>query len=389
MKEGLTPSRERLAELFIMLARMKSPSRSERKVADTVIAFLNDLGIVVHEDDAGAASNGDTGNLWCTVDGDGSEPHLVVGSHLDTVEPTDDIEPVLDEQGIFRNAKKTILGGDDKAAIAAVLHATELLKSSDEPFPTYELLFSVSEEQGLLGIKLFGETILRSPLGAVLDASGPVGGIVAKAPSMKTLRATFRGRAAHAGVEPERGRSAIHAAGKALAAMELGRLDKETSANIGVIRGGVATNIVPEVCTIEGECRGHDEERLAGVASAMVHAVHSAAAETGVDVEVDLSTEFPAFSLTPRSPALRLGKDALSALGIETRVYTAGGGSDANILNARGLPTLNLSIGMMSVHSSEEFLALDDLEKLSALVLELIRLAPEYAPAQRSSEREP
>lgn len=378
------PSRERLTELFLMLTRLPSPSYNERLVGDAVTSFLHGLGIAVEEDGAGEASGGDTGNLWCTVHGEGSMPHLALGAHLDTVTPTDAIEPVLDEEGVFRNSRDTILGGDDKAAIAALLHATELLKASDEAFPTYELFFSVSEEQGLLGIKLLAEDALQSPLGAVLDSSGPVGGMVVRAPSMRTLRATFRGRAAHAGVEPERGRSAIQAAGRAIAAMQLGRLDKETSANIGVIQGGIATNIVPETCVIRGECRGHDEERLAGVAAAMVDAVQSAAAATGVDVEVDLVNEFPAFSLSGRSAAVRLGKAAMNELGLEPRLFTAGGGSDANILNFRGLPTLNLSIGMMRAHSPEEHVSLDDLERLCGLVLHLIKLAPGFAPRRGS-----
>lgn len=375
-----TPSRERLTELFLALTRLPSPSRSERAVADAVIALLADMGITVAEDDAGRASGGDTGNLWCTIDGDGSGPCLALGAHLDTVAPTDSIEPVLDEAGVFRNTRPTILGGDDKAALVALMHATEVLKTSGAPFPSYELFFTVSEEQGLVGIKHFGEHVLKSPLGAVLDSSGPVGGMVIKAPSMRTLRATFRGRAAHAGVEPERGRSAIQAAGRAVAAMELGRLDGETSANIGVIHGGVATNIVPETCTVEGECRGHDEQRLAGVAASMVDALNSAAAETGVDVDVDLVNEFPAFSLSAASPAVRLGRAAVEALGLEPRMLTAGGGSDANILNARGLPTLNLDAGMMRVHSPDEYLELDELEKLCRLVLELIKLAPDFGP---------
>jgi tripeptide aminopeptidase len=281
---------------------------------------------------------------------------------------------------VFRSAHNTILGGDDKVAIAALLHATELLKASGTPFPSYELFFTVSEETGLTGVKHLGEGVLTSPLGAVLDSSGPVGGIVAKAPSMMTFRATFRGRAAHAGLEPERGRSAVQAASRAIAAMPLGRLDKETSANIGVIHGGVATNIVPDLCEITGECRGHDEERLAGVAAAIVDAVQHAAAQTGVDVDVDLTHEFRAFALTGRSAAVRLAKAAVIALGLEPAMLTAGGGSDANILNARGMPTMNLDTGMMRVHSPDEYLALDELERLCQLVLQLIRLAPDYAP---------
>jgi len=375
-----TPSRQRLTELFLMLARIPSPSHNERAVADAVVSILAPLGVKVHEDDAGRTTGGDTGNLWCCVRGEGAAPHLALGAHLDTVMPTGPIEPVLGDDGLFRNAAGTILGGDDKAAIAALLHATELLAGSGEPFPSYELFFTVSEEIGLVGVKHLSASALSSPLAAVLDASGPVGGIVVKAPSMQNLRATFRGQAAHAGVEPERGRSAIQAAGRAVAAMQLGRLDRDTSANIGVISGGVATNIVPDHCLIEGECRGHDEERLAQVAAGMVDAIQEAAAQTGVDVDVSLVHEFRAFSLTGRSPVVRLAKAAVTALGLEPRILTAGGGSDANVLNARGLPTINLDAGMMRVHSPDEFIALDELEKLCALVLQLIVLAPDYAP---------
>jgi tripeptide aminopeptidase len=181
-------------------------------------------------------------------------------------------------------------------------------------------------------------------------------------------------------VEPERGRSAIQAAAKAVAAMRLGRLDEETSANIGVISGGVASNIVPEYCEIRGECRSHDDEKLAHTAAAMVDALQEGAAQVGVAVDVSLVHEYRAFALTGRSPVVRLSKAAISALGIEPRMQTGGGGSDANILNARGLPTVNLDAGMMQVHSPDEYVTLDDLERLCSLVLRLIALAPEYAP---------
>jgi tripeptide aminopeptidase len=407
------PSRERLTELFLMLTRIPSPSGRERQVADAIIACLEVLGLQVHEDGTGTTIGGDTGNLWCTVAGGaaagagasgstsalrggaasdagsaqmgGAGPYLALGAHMDTVMPTNSLEPVLGEDGVFRNTRDTILGSDDKAAIAALLHATELLKASGEPFPSYELFFTVSEENGLVGAKHLAEDALTSPLAVVMDSSGSVGGIVCKAPSRHGLRATFRGQAAHAGLEPERGRSAIQAAARAIDAMKLGRLDAETTANVGVISGGVASNIVPAECVIEGECRGHDEERLAGVAAAMVDAVQEAAAHFGVDVDISLVHEFPAFALNGRSAAVRLGKAAVTVMGLEPILLTAGGGSDANILNARGLPTINLDAGMMRVHSPEEYLALDELERLCSLALQLIRLAPEYAPRPKSS----
>lgn len=379
------PSRQRLSELFLALAGLRSPSRHERKVADAVKAMLGGLGVVTHEDGTGDAIGGDTGNLWCTVHGQGPGPHVALGAHMDTVMPADTIEPYLDGDGVFRNRRPGILGADDKIALAALLHATELLKASNKPFPTYEMFFSVSEETGLVGIKHMADDVLKSPIGVVLDSSGPVGGIVAKAPSLMVLHAIFRGRAAHAGVEPERGRSAIQAAGRAIAAMPLGRLDKETSANIGVIHGGVATNIVADRCEIQGECRGHDEPRLAEIAGAMVDAVQRAAAETGVDVEVDLAHDFRAFSLTARSPAVKLAKAAIEGLGLEARMMTAGGGSDANVLNARGLPTINLTMGGMYAHSPEEYAALDELERLCSLVLHIIALSPEHAPRAKEA----
>jgi len=379
MHEAPSPSRERLTELFLLLAGLPSPSRSERPVADVVINHLHALGIKVEEDGTGQATSGDTGNLWCTVGGDDSEPHLALGAHLDTVTPTDSLEPLLYDDGIFRNKRETILGSDNKAAIAALLHATELLKNSGVPFPSYELFFTVSEEQGLVGVKHMRQDVLRSPFGAVLDSTGPVGGVVARAPSMISVRASFRGRSAHSGVEPERGRSAIQAAARAIAVMPLGRLDENTSANIGVIRGGVASNIVPDLCELEGECRGHDEARLAEVSGAIVDALHKGAAESGVDVDVQLVHEFHAFALNARAPVVRLSTAAITALGLQPELMTAGGGSDANILNARGLPTSNLTAGMMRVHSPDEYLPLDELERLCALVLQLIRLAPDYA----------
>jgi len=375
MSTGPKPSRERLSELFIELARIPSPSRCERLVADAVIARLGALGVAVHEDATGKTIGGDCGNLWCVVGSPQAEPRLALGAHLDTVMPSPPIEPVLGDDGVFRNARDGVLGADDKAAIAVLVHAVELLTESRASFPAFELFFTVCEEQGLVGVKHLDESALRSPMAVVMDSSGPVGGITVRAPSQQIIRARFKGHAAHAGVEPEKGRSAIQAAAKAVAAMDLGRLDEETTANIGIINGGVATNVVPESCEIEGECRSHDEARLADVAADMVDAVQHAAAEVGVDVEVSLVREFRSFALDGRAPIVRLGKAAVAALGLTPRLLTAGGGSDANVLNERGIPTINLDVGMMRVHSPEEYVALDDLEHLCEVTLKIILLS--------------
>jgi tripeptide aminopeptidase len=384
MTHAPRPSRERLTELFLEYTRILSPFKHERAMADAVVGHLKDLGVTVNEDGTGERIGGDTGNLWCVVQGEG-EPHIALGAHLDTVAPTDRIEPYLGEDGVFRNRLRTILGSDDKAAVAAIVHATELLKASGRPFPTYEILFTVSEEIGLVGSKHFDEKLLMSPFAAEFDSAGPVGGITVKAPSHDTFRATFRGQAAHAGVEPERGRSAVQAAAKAIAMMELGRIDEETSANVGIIHGGVGTNIIPDVCEIQGECRSHDEAKLAKVAAAMVDAMHAGAAAVGVDVDIALVHEYSAFALSGRSGVVRLAKAALTDLGLQPELHASGGGSDANVLNARGLPTVNLSAGMLQVHSPDEHCSLDDLELLCGAALRLILMAPEYGPKGRAS----
>ena len=374
----LPVARDRVAAVFAELAAIPSPSRQEREVADRVAAHLEALGLTVDEDDTAAAIGGTCGNLWCRVTGVGETAAILLGAHLDTVVPTTDIEPVL-RDGVFSNAKETILGADNKAAVAAMLVATERLMNSGDPFPTYDMVFTVAEEVGVLGAKHVAKELLGGRLAAVFDAAGAVGGITVRAPSEQSITATFRGVAAHAGLEPERGRSAIEAAARAIASMRLGRLDDETTANVGTIEGGSALNIVPDLCVVRAECRSHDEAKLARVAAGIVDALERGAAEVGVDVDIDMVHGYRAFALAPRSPVVRLAKAAMTELGVESRLLASGGGSDANVFNARGLPTVNFDCGMTNVHTPDEHISLDDLERLVRLVEVLVRKAPEYA----------
>lgn len=369
------PSSERLAQLFVDLARINSPSRAERAMADRVASILEDIGLPVQEDDAGKAIGGDCGNLYCSVPAGAAQPNVALAAHLDTVPPTDAIEPVLGADGVFRNRCGTILGADDKAAIAAMLHATELLTQSNTGTSPYELVFTVCEEDGLLGAENLSPDVMQSPMAVVLDSSGPVGGVVSGAPSQKLIKAHYTGVAAHAGLEPELGRSAIQAAAMAIATMRLGRLDAETTANVGLISGGVAANIVPPQCELVAECRGHDEDVLARLAESMVDALHKSAIEVGIDVEVKVVDAFRAFSLGGDSPVLRLANQALEQVGRTPETLRAGGGSDANVFNLRGLPTVNLCTGMMRAHSSEEHIALTEIVKLCELVMNLVSCA--------------
>lgn len=377
----LPPVRDRVAAVFAELAAIPSPSRAERGVADRVTVFLETLGLAVREDEAASAIGGTCGNLCCRVSGQGDTAAILLGAHLDTVAPSAEIEPVL-RDGVFANAKDTILGADNKAAVAAMLVATERLLRSGEPFPAYDMVFTVAEEVGVMGAKHVAKELLCGPFAAVFDAAGPVGGITVRAPSQQSIVATFRGVAAHAGLEPERGRSAIEAAARAIASMRLGRIDDETTANVGVIEGGTAQNIVPDLCVVRAECRSHDEAKLADVAAGMVDALQRGAAEMGVDVDIDMVHGYRAFALAPRAPVVRLAKAAMAELGLESRLLASGGGSDANVFNARGLPTVNFDCGMTHVHTSDEHISLDDLERLVRLIEVLVRKAPEYAHAR-------
>ena len=263
--------------------------------------------------------------------------------------------------------------------MAALLHATELLESAGSPFPTYELFFTVSEETGLVGAKHLGE-VLASPLAAVFDSSGRWGASRRGRPASRACGPpSAGGRPTPGWSRREDGAPSCRREGHRRHGVWAGwtRRPAPTSASS---EGEWPPTSSPSYCEIQGECRSHDEEKLAQVAAAMVDAIQEGAAEVGVDVDISLVHEYRAFALTGRSPVVRLSKAAISALGIEPRVRTAGGGSDANILNARGLPTVNLDAGMMRVHTADEYVTLDDLERLCSLVLQLVVMAPEYGP---------
>jgi tripeptide aminopeptidase len=256
------------------------------------------------------------------------------------------------------------------------VEATETLLGQHLDFPTFELIFTVAEERSVLGSRYLATGLPTSPLAVVFDSSGPVGGIVTSAPTQQTIRAEFLGSAAHAGLEPEKGRNAIQAAANAVSLMNLGRLDEVTTANVGVIEGGVAQNIVPAYCRISAECRSLDDSRLAQVSAEMVDALHLGAARAACDVQVDVVTEYRAFRLPDRAPVVELARAALRSLGLDPHTHTSGGGSDANVFNARGVPTVNLDCGMMRVHAPEEHITVDDLVLLARLAAAMILLAP-------------
>jgi tripeptide aminopeptidase len=363
-----------VAELFLELARVPSPSGQERAVADQVVDYLRALALPVDEDDAGARIDSTIGNLLCRIEPSGEGTPLFFCAHLDTVPPEGPIEPVV-EDGVVRNGGGTILGADNKAAVAAMLDATRRIVAESRPHGGIELLFTPKEEVGLRGAEAFDQERLHARLGYVYDHAGPIGEVILGAPYQVKLDASFRGRAAHSGMYPEEGRSAIAAAARAIADLRLGRLDEETTANVGEIHGGTARNIVPERCSFAAEARCHDERKLGELVQEMLETITFAAQVSDCDVEIAVDPSARGYRLKRDDEAVRLAAAALERTGFQPTYGLSGGGADANVFNERGLQCLNLANGMTDIHTPDERIAVADLDRMVDVTLALVEVA--------------
>jgi tripeptide aminopeptidase len=294
---------------------------------------------------------------------------------MDTVPPTAGIEPVVHEDGYVRNAAGTILGADNKAAVAVMLEAARLVLAERRPHAGLELLFTVREETGLLGAFAFDHTRFRAQRGFVYDSSGPIGNVVRSSPWGRTIDVVFKGRAAHAGLAPEEGRSAIVAAARAIADLRLGRIDEETTANVGRISGGTARNVIPERCELAVEARSRDQTKLSDLVQELVDCFSFAASVSECEVETTISETYPGYRFGPEEPLFQLACQAIERTGLSAQGVDTGGGADANVFNARGLTCINLANGMTDVHTPDERIAVADLERMVGVTLELIELA--------------
>ena len=362
-------------DLFLELAAPPSPPGDERAVADRVTAELRTLGLEVGEDGAGARIGSNAGNLyaWLEPTRDGGVP-LFLCAHLDTVPPEGPIEPIV-EDGVVRNAAGTILGADNKSAVAAMLEGARRLLEEGRPHAGVELVFTPKEEVGLRGADALDHTRLRAQVGYVYDQSAPIGEIILGAPYGATLDVVFSGRSAHAGIVPEEGRSAIAAAARAIADLRLGRLDDETTANVGTIEGGTARNIVPERCSFLAEARSHDEAKLAELVKEMQETIAFAAALADCDAEVQLAPSYHGYRFRRDELQVRLAAEALRRAGYEPTYGLTGGGADANVFNGRGLRCVNLANGMAEIHTPAEHIAVADLEGMVEVTLALVGAA--------------
>lgn len=366
----------RLLDRFARLCEIPSPTGSEREVADDVLAELRGLGVEVAEDDAAGPARAGAGNLIARVPGR-RDGWVMFCAHLDTVPHGGRIEARL-EDGVFRSAGETILGADNKAAVT-VLVELAARHAQDPAGAGLELVFTVAEEDGLRGAKELDTSALRSPHGFVLDHASPIGEVITAAPTYKRLRAEFEGTEAHSGIRPEDGSSAIAAAAAAIAAMELGRLDPETTANVGLIHGGSASNVVPGHCMVDGEARSIDDARASETIAAMVDACTWAASEHGCDVDVDVREMFRGYRLTSGSEPVRLARAALERTGHEPRETQTGGGSDANALAARGFDCVLLANGTEANHTPQESVAAERIVEMLAVCEAIAELAGEGA----------
>jgi tripeptide aminopeptidase len=355
---------ERLHETFVRLCEIRSPTGEEREVADTIAAELRALGLGVSEDDAAGPAEAGAGNLLARLPGR-SNRWVLFCAHIDTVPHTGQIEVVNDE-GLFRSAGETILGADNKAAVAVFMEL--VARHASEPPPVgIELLLTVAEEQGLRGAKAFDTSALRSECGFVLDHAGPVGEVIVATPTQQKIRADFAGVEAHAGIEPDDGSSAIAAAAAAIARMQLGRLDEETTANVGTISGGTSGNVVPGHCDIVAEARSLDTDRAAAVAGEMTEACAWGASEHGCDVDVRVEELFRGYRIPNDSRSLGLAEAGLRRAGHQPLRTAIGGGSDVNALRLAGFECVLLANGPKDVHTSNECVAAADLDAMLAV----------------------
>lgn len=356
-------NQDRLVSTFLKLVRIDSPSGHEEEIARHLMAELRSLGLTVERDT--------TGNVIARLVGEGQP--ILLSAHIDTVEPGLGVKPVI-ASGMITSDGTTVLGSDDKSGVAVILEVLRVLVEQGLPHPPLEVVLTVSEEKGLEGAKGLDLTIIRAKEGVVLDHGGEIGTIVVSAPSQDKIRAVVHGKAAHAGVEPEKGINAIVVAAEAIAAMPLGRIDEETTANIGRIQGGTATNIVPNRAEIAGEARSHDESKLEAQVQAMTEALEKSADRHGATVEIDVERSYSTFKLSEEDGIVQRAMAAARTLGLMPTLVPSGGGSDANVFNAAGMAAINVSTGMDKVHTTEEQIAVADMVKCAEFLLAILGL---------------
>ncbi|MBP1176990.1 tripeptidase T [Paenibacillus jamilae] len=367
--------KDRIVQEFMELVQVDSETKNEQEISRVLKEKFNALGLEVMEDDSRERTGHGSGNLIVTWKAEGVEqaPKLFFTCHMDTVTPGKGIKPQLGEDGWIRSDGSTILGSDDKAGIAALFEAIRVVREQNIPHGQIQFVITAGEESGLMGARAMKPEVLDSDFGYALDSNGEVGSICIAAPTQARIEMKITGKSAHAGVNPEDGISAIQVASKAISKMKLGRIDKETTANIGSFEGGGATNVVCDFVLIRAEARSIVQEKVNHQIQHMREALETTTREFGAQGEFRSEVIYPAFSFTEHDEVVQVAQRAIQGLGLATSTFHSGGGSDANVFNGLGIPTVNLAVGYQNIHTTEEKIKADDLVKVAEVVIALIQ----------------
>lgn len=380
-------NQERIKNLLLELVQIDSHSRKERDVAERIKKYCEEMGAAVEIDDAGEKVGGNSGNVIARFPGTipGAET-IMMSAHMDTVVPGEGVKPIV-EGDIIRTDGTTVLGGDDKSGCAVIIETIRCLQEQNIPYTPIEAVFSICEEVGLLGAKNVDVSKLKSKFGIVFDSDDP-GFLFTKGPSANHMEYRIHGLESHAGVAPEDGISAIKIAAEAISGMKLGRIDDQTTANIGEIHGGMATNIIPNLVVLKGEARSHSEDKLNAQTEHMEKCFQDAAAKyevtvegktTKASVEAHVVREYSSMDVSDSSHVVQLVLQAAARMGLDVKTMASGGGCDANIFNRRGIECANLGTGMRAIHTVKEWLDVKDMYAAAEMTVEILKLNGELA----------
>lgn len=364
---------DRLVSEFIELVQIDSETKNEAQIARVLKEKFTSLGLDVIEDDSSKKTGHGAGNLICTLKSSKREiDPIYFTSHMDTVVPGNGIKPIVDN-GYIKSDGTTILGADDKAGLAAMLEAIKVINEQNIPHGHIQFIVTVGEEAGLVGAKELDRSLINAKYGYALDSDGLVGDIITAAPTQAKINVTVHGKTAHAGVAPEKGISAITIAAKAIAKMPLGRIDEETTANIGKFEGGTQTNIVSDLVKIEAEARSLVPNKMEAQVEKMKTAFEESAQLMGGSVNFESEVMYPGFKFDEHDRVVQIAKQAVTEIGRSPRLLKSGGGSDANIIAGLGIPTVNLAIGYEEIHTINEKMPIKELVKTAELVVAIIQ----------------